>query len=590
MENQQLFKPVPYFLHDLLNKIEGGEIGLPDIQRPFVWSTTKVRDLLDSMYKGYPVGYFLFWENMPESGNSRFIGTEGKKRDTPHLLIIDGQQRLTSLYAVFAGKTVLNSSYKEMQVAISFRPLDGKFEVATPATRKNPEFIPNVTDVLVNNRNSFGTINSFLTSLKEKREVSGDEEQTIITNLNRLFGLYNYPFTALEISHAVDEEDVADIFVRINSEGVSLNQSDFILTLLSVFKEEARLSVEGFCKAALKPSHDNKPSPYNHFIEPNPADLLRVTAAYGFERGRLKSIYQVLRGKDPETNAFSVELRKKQFETFDVAQKDVLNLTSWHNFFNALIGVGYRGNGMITSDVTLMYCYALYLIGRHRFKVDESKLQRAIGKWFFTCSLSSRYVGSFESQMDADLNRVKDLSTAAEYIEWIDKTINSKLTNDYWEITLPSELETSSARSPHMFAFFAAQNILDAPVLFSSKKISSLLDPAIKTVKKNLEKHHLFPKAHLVSLGITDKKQINQLANITLLEWPDNIGVSDLPPHEYIPVMQKRYEAQPEEWKRTCKLHALPSEWYNLDYQTFLTQRRLLMAGVIREGFEKILA
>lgn len=95
---ETVFKKVAYQLNKLVEDIELGEIGLPDIQRPFVWEATKVRDLFDSMYRGYPVGHLLLWESGAEPG-ARQIGI-GSKQVVPNLLIVDGQQRLTSLFAV----------------------------------------------------------------------------------------------------------------------------------------------------------------------------------------------------------------------------------------------------------------------------------------------------------------------------------------------------------------------------------------------------------------------------------------------------------------------------------------------------------
>lgn len=105
-ELQTVFKKVDYTLDALLHYIDIGDIGLPDIQRPFVWSATKVRDLFDSMYKGFPVGYFLFWQNSG-ANQTKAIGVDAKGHKIPNLLIVDGQQRLTSLYSVFRGKSVL---------------------------------------------------------------------------------------------------------------------------------------------------------------------------------------------------------------------------------------------------------------------------------------------------------------------------------------------------------------------------------------------------------------------------------------------------------------------------------------------------
>ena len=230
------FKKVDYDLSGLLHYIEIGDIGLPDIQRPFVWSNAKVRDLFDSMYRGFPVGYLLFWENA-NSAHLKHIGVDGKQRTIPSRLIVDGQQRLTSLYAVFRGIKVLDENYAERQIEVAFRPRDGKFEVADAAIRRDPEWIPNISALWASGQSSYQMVKNFLKQVAAKREVPLEdaEEELLSHNLDRLFDLQKYPFTALEIASTVDEEQVADIFVRINSEGVRLNQADFILTLMSGF-------------------------------------------------------------------------------------------------------------------------------------------------------------------------------------------------------------------------------------------------------------------------------------------------------------------------------------------------------------------
>lgn len=186
--------------------------------------------------------------------------------------------------------------------------------------------------------------------------------------------------------------------------------------------------------------------------------------------------------------------------------------------------------------------------------------------------------------MDADLNRVGALSDAAAFASVLEDAMSSELTNDYWTITLPADLESSAARSPELFAYVAAQNRLSAPVLFSHKKVSDLLDPSVKATKKSLERHHLFPRAWLEAQGETDLKIINQLANFALLEWPENISISDEPPCQYVPKLRKRFAE--EEWRYMHELHALPDGWESLPYADFLSARRRLMAGIIRRGFE----
>jgi hypothetical protein len=143
-----------------------------------------------------------------------------------------------------------------------------------------------------------------------------------------------------------------------------------------------------------------------------------------------------------------------------------------------------------------------------------------------------------------------------------------------------------SARNPELFAYIAAQNRLGAPVLFSHKSVSDLIDPALQMKKKALERHHLFPRAWLERQGVNDIRIVNQMANFALLEWPDNLGISDDPPSEYVPQVRKRFSNG--DWEAMCDMHALPEGWERMDYQDFLPRRRQLMAGIIRRGFGKL--
>jgi len=581
------FKRVDYELSSLLHYIDIGDIGLPDIQRPFVWSNTKVRDLFDSMYRGFPVGYLLFWENGQINGVKQ-IGLETKAHSVPLRLIVDGQQRLTSLYAVFRGRRVLDKNYREREIEIAFHPRDGKFDVCDAAIRSNPEWIPNISKLWTSGKSSYSIVKDFLQSLqKAKGPISLEEEELISTNLDRLFDLQKYPFTALEIAPTVDEEQVATIFVRINSEGVKLNQADFILTLMSVFWDEGRAELERFCRESRQPNKPGgQPSPFNHLIFPDPDQLLRVSVAVGFRRGTLKAVYNLLRGKDIDTGEISPEKREEQFKILKEAQSLVLNLTNWHQFLSAISGAGFRSFELISSQNALLYAYSFYLIGRNHFGVPEHLLQHLIGRWFFFSSLTGRYTSSPESVMDHDLNRLRGVADQERFLAILNETIANELTNDFWNITLPAALETSSARNPELFAYIAAQVLLGAPVLFSHKHISDLLDPTIKPKKKPLERHHLFPRGWLENQGITDMTLINQQANYALLEWPDNLDIGDSPPFEYVPKIRQRFKES--DWKLMHELHALPEGWEYMPYEVFLAERRKLMAAIIRRGFEAL--
>ena len=239
--------------------------------------------------------------------------------------------------------------------------------------------------------------------------------------------------------------------------------------------------------------------------------LLRYPGLVVLHDGQLhhsRALCLLRAGRSPD---YAAELREKQFDVLKGAQGEVLNLTHWHQFLSALVGAGFRSGEMISSQNALLYAYAFYLIGRKRFGVAEHQLQKAIGRWFFFTSLTGRYTSSPESVMDGDLNRLDGLADGAAFVALLDQIIASELTSDYWGITLPAALDSSSARNPQLFAFVAAQNRLNAPVLFSHKKVGDLIDPAIKSHRKALERHHLFPRAWLERNGVDDLKQINQI-------------------------------------------------------------------------------
>lgn len=579
-----LFTEVTYPLSNLLENIELGEIGLPEIQRPFIWPNSKVRDLFDSMYKGYPVGYLLFWAN--GANGIRQIGVNTKQK-VSRLLIVDGQQRLTSLYAVIKGIPVIRSNYSKERIYIGFRPKDQNFEVTDATTWRDPEFIPDISQLWSGEKTRNRFVKDFFTRLSESREVSENEEDILSEAIDRLYDLQTYPFTALELSSTVNEENVADVFVRINSKGTPLNQADFILTLMSVFWDEGRTDLEEFSRKSRIPS-DGKPSPYNHYIHPDPDQLLRVSVGYGFRRARLRHVYSILRGKDLETEQFSDEMREKQFAVLQEAQACILNIQNWHDFLLALRTAGYTGGQMISSMNALLYSYVFFLIGKYDFQVDHFTLRTIIARWFFMVAITSRYSGSFETVMEQDLARLRTLTKADEFVDALSHIITDEFTEDYWKITLPNVLETSSARTPPLFAYYAALNLLNAKVLFSNMDVRDMLDPSTHGTKSALERHHLFPRGYLKRIGIEQTRDQNQVANFALVEWKDNIDIRDEPPSAYFYDYLERYKGKEAELEKLYFWHSLPMNWESMNYQDFLIERRKMMADVIREGFAKL--
>lgn len=139
----EIFSNTTLTVNQLIEKIDTGELGLPELQRPFIWKDSKVRDLFDSMMRGYPIGYLMLWE-CPSLDKKKSIGVDAHSYDSPKEVIIDGQQRLTSLYAVMKGKKVINSKFDEKSIVISYCPLQNKFEVGYQATKNDPEWIYNL--------------------------------------------------------------------------------------------------------------------------------------------------------------------------------------------------------------------------------------------------------------------------------------------------------------------------------------------------------------------------------------------------------------------------------------------------------------
>ncbi len=578
-----LFKEVSYNLTTLIQQIDMGIIGLPDIQRPFVWPDTKVRDLFDSMYKGYPVGYFLFWANANVE-HTKGIGTSAKQKH-PNLLIVDGQQRLTSLYAVIKGQEIIRENYTKATIVIAFNPLEAKFEIPDASIRKNPRYFQNISLIWQPNINIIKVINEFLQNLKKSVELTEEEEENIQNAFMQLKNLESYPFSALELSTNITEEQVADVFVRINSQGKTLNQADFILTLMSVFWEDGRKDLEEFCRLCRIPSKDTA-SPFNYLIDPDPDQMLRVSVGLAFRRARLQYVYSILRGKDLETGNFSTERRDNQFEFLKNAQSKSLNIQNWHEFIKAVKQAGFARQDYISSKNNLLYAYIFFLIGREDFKMDLYELKKLIGKWFFMSSITGRYTGSPETIMEMDLARLRGLSTAIEFSKVLDDIIQSQLTRDFWDITLPMDLSTSSSTSPSLYAYYAALYILGANGLFSKLKVSDLLQEGLRSKKSALERHHLFPKAWLNKIGIIEQRETNQIANFALVEWSDNIAISDTAPKEYLPTYLTRLNEADK--SQMYYWHGLFDNWEEFSFEEFLVERRKRIAGVIKDAYSRI--
>lgn len=587
---EQLFSTTPLQVGQLVNKIELGELGLPELQRPFIWPDSKVRDLFDSMMKGYPIGYLMLWD-CPELDKKKTIGVGEHNYPTPKEVIIDGQQRLTSLYAVMKGKKVKNQKYEDKEIIISFNPLKCIFEVGFQMTKKDKEWIYNISDAYTTN--SFTFISNYINNLKQLRESKGleltnEEIQTVSDNITSLYNLQNFTLPVFNIKSSADEESVSNIFVRVNSGGISLKQNDFILTLVSLYWQEGRDLIENFCKDSRLPS--TTATAYNSLTEVEAQDIIRVVMAYGFDRARLKYGYKLLRGADFEKKgAIDVDLRNQRFDLLKEKLDDVLDIHSWHEFLKCMMNAGYLSKEMISSGTAIFYAYAFYLIAKHRFNASYNDNMLLTSKWYFYISLVSLYTGSFESTMETHLNAIKEFNSFEEYKQYINRLMAERLTNDYFAITLPGSegLAVSGKGNAAWNAYCASLNILDAHLLFSKSNllVSKLYEAGVDGNRKSIEKHHLFPKAYLKENGYNDT-MINQMANYAYIDWKDNMEILDENPAIYYPVVCKGKTE--EEIRQMENENALPHGWENMSYEKFLVERRKLMAEKIKMGYEKL--
>lgn len=574
-----LFSQMTYTLSSLLSQIDHGSIGLPDIQRPFVWKNAKIRDLLDSMYQGFPVGYLLLWQSGNVQG-SQSIGV-ASKQTIPNLLIVDGQQRLTSLYAILQRKQVIREDYTHEFIDIAFNPLEEKFAVTDAAIRRDKHWIPDISVVW---SKEVGLFNLFAQYSAALGGLTAEQSSRVQYSLQRLQNLMNYPFQAMVLFANVNEEQVSQVFVRINSKGQRLNETDFILTLMSVYWDTGRHQLEKFARDAKIPSPQS--SPYNHYLQPDPAQLLRVSIGLGFRRGRMQYVYSLLRGKDLQSGEYSEQSRNAQFALLQKAQAHTLNVQYWKDFLKCLLHAGFRSSRDISSQNAVLFTYILYLIGRVDYQMTNDNLRTPIARWYFFASLTGRYTNSPESALESDLMQLREVRDGANFVSILNRNIQASFTEDYWSVTLPNELATAASRGPALSAYHAALGKLDALVLFSKLKVSDLLDPNYSGTKTAVERHHLFPKKYLEKLGIREIVQTNQIANYALLEWEENIRISDSDPQQYWPKYIQKLTSN--ELTQMMQWHALPEHWYEMPYEEFLSVRRGLIAQVIHAGFMKI--
>ena len=588
----ELFKNIPSKVGDLVRDVRIGKIGLPDLQRPFVWKDNKIRELYDSMLKGYPIGYIMLWESPADYDEKKSgIGINGKIYTEPKELVIDGQQRLTALVASMYDVKVKDKNFVEREIKISFNPLTREFAVWTSAFERTPEWIPKVSDVFLAKENN--TISAFrrkyIRAVNEARNkrvekaLTDAEEDLIENNINDLLNLSEYSLPTLEISYNAREEDVADIFVRVNSGGQSLTENNFIQTLISVYENETSDQMNLFCEQSRIPASGTS---YNNIIAIEPSHLIRMAVGVGFRRARLRYAYMLLRGKNLETGKYSAEERQENLAKFKEALLKVMDLNNWHAFLNCIGEAGYISKTQIASSNAVVFSYVLYLIAKYDYKLDAVRLKKTIAKWFFMGAITYFYTGSTESEVEKQFADLRNVHDAEQFIAYIERTITTRFTEDYFRLTLPNELNSAAAISPAWNGYIAAQVVLNTPMLFSATPVSKYFILGASGTKNAVDKHHIFPKNYLTQIGYMTDRERNQIANFTYLDYVTNIDISDDPPVEYVERYRNRMGEA--EYHKTCEDHALPPDFEKMEYIEFLKERRLRMAQIVQKAYKKL--
>lgn len=581
---------------NIISWISSGEIAIPEMQRPFVWETSKVRDLMDSLYKGYPIGYLIIWKN-PDVKLKDGTLSSGKK------IVIDGQQRITALTAAIAGKDVVNQQYKKVRIKISFNPIDEKFEVFNPAIEKDSKYINDISEVFKPDFNSF----NFAVKYGELNNVNPADVSNTITKLT---AIKNNSIGVIDLDSGLDIETVTDIFIRINSKGTVLSQADFAMSKISSNEKYGgdviRKTIDYFCHLNQRPmdleaikENDKEFAKLDEFnkikwivnnaddiYSPAYTDILRVAFTSQFYRGKLSDLVNLLSGRNFETRDYEEEIAEESYRKLNEGVLKFVNKTNYDRYMMILNSAGIIDSSLIRSDNALNFGYALFILLRDK-GIDSNKIETIVRKWLVLSVLTGRYSGSPESMFDYDIKRF-NLNDPEEYLKSVEL---GQLSDAYWDHILPERLNTSVSSSPYFKLYLMAQ-VHSHDKGFLSKDIS------IEALIANRgDIHHLFPKKYLQNNGHNLRNDYNQIANYVMTQSEINIRIKDDAPNVYMKKVLDQIDNQDpyigaittkEGLEESFKQNCIPEEFVNYTvnhYFDFLHKRRYLMAQKIKEYY-----
>lgn len=583
----------------VLADVRSDKIAIPELQRPFVWKSWQVRDLMDSLYKGYPVGYLITWQSVGAK-------LKGGQVAAHQQILIDGQQRVTALRAAIAGQPVVGQRYQKKRIAISFNPVTEEFATRTPAIRKSKQWIHDISE--------FFSGTSQLTFLREYFAQNPDVDQVQVeTAINRLASIEHAQVGVISLADDLDVETVAEIFVRINAKGVPLSSADFVMSKIATYGDEGRnlrKLIDYFCHLAVAghafddiKENDKEFSSTEHLrkiewlkgqtdelFQPTYTDVIRVAGLVGFSRGKAGAIVSELSGLDPETRKIDEDRIPDAYGRFADALDQLVSKTNFERFVMMIKSAGFIDSSMIGSKNALNFAYALYLRLRQDTDITEGERARIIKRWLVMTLLTSRAVGSFESTWETDLRRINEQGVE-EYLRVLEE---SELGDGFWKVALPQELNTPSKRNPSFQTYLAARIQIGGRG-FLSKSVG-----VKHMIEGHGDLHHIVPKNHLIQNGYPKQGDYNQVANFALTETPINISIKDYPPADYMRWMVEQTETKQlklgeitdqKDLEANLAENAIPDFIHEVtaqNYQDFLMERRKLMAAMIREYYERL--
>lgn len=593
----QRYSVTPHPVETLLTWVKSGEIAIPEIQRPFVWEATKVRNLLDSLYQGYPIGYLIAWRN-PAVKLKDGSSSAGKR------ILIDGQQRVTALMAALLGTQVLTDDYETVRIRIAFNPTEEKFEVANPAIGKNAAWIYDVSSVFAPNASLFQLVGEYCTA----NPMSSQDH--VFRVIEKLRGIVHNHVGIIELAEDLDIETVTEIFIRVNSAGASLSQADFAMSKIAVNETYGgnllRKAIDYFCHLAVAPEFLNRiekgdkafvqseffdkmkwMSGVNDDIyDPTYTDMLRVAFTSEFGRGKLQDLVALLSGRNFETKQYEEEIAEASFGKLKTGILAFMSKTHFDRITMILRSAGFVTSNLIGGQNAVNFAYILYLRGRAE-KMGADDLERLVRRWYAMSVLRGRYSGSPESQFDLDIRQVTAQGVAA----YVVKVLESELPDSFWTGMLPQLMATSSIKSPFFLCYQAAQ------VKLGDKGFLSRDITATDLLLNRADVHHVYPQKHLKDLK-HGSSSYNQIANYVIAQSEINIAIGAKAPSLYFSELSaqisggaKKYGGiiEREDLEANLRMNCIPTALLNgdvLDFDAFLAERRKLMALKLRTWFE----